>query len=176
MNDTYTGGVGSFLLCSMVISFLQMKLKTMQYTDLTPRWNLGALLMEFFYHYGVTFNYFHTGISITDGGKYFPKASFNTNNTNNDIASHNGNGNGNGNGNNNESRPGILCVENPDSPELDMGRNSYLMNKVKRSFEHAYQLLVVALNDPRQATYLGYVIRGDDPVLVERAARAPVRK
>lgn len=37
-------------------------------------WNLGSLLLEFFYLYGITFNYQILGISIRDGGSYFQKA------------------------------------------------------------------------------------------------------
>ncbi len=76
MNETYTGGVGSFLLCSMVVSFLQHKQKTSYYSDLFPSWNLGTLLLEFLQLYGVTFNYYFTGLSVKDDGKYFPKFSW----------------------------------------------------------------------------------------------------
>ena len=37
--------------------------------------NLGVLLIEFFELYGVNFNWEVTGISIRDGGYYFPKYS-----------------------------------------------------------------------------------------------------
>ena len=36
-------------------------------------WNLGSLLVEFFYLYGISFNYGDVGISIRDGGSYFLK-------------------------------------------------------------------------------------------------------
>lgn len=65
-------------------------------------------------------------------------------------------------------RPGLLHVQNPDDPTHDMGRNSFLLPKIRRAFEHAHQLLTVALNDSNQSSYLGYVIRGDDPYLVQR--------
>lgn len=35
--------------------------------------NLGVLLIEFFELYGNSFNYFKTGISVTEGGYYFSK-------------------------------------------------------------------------------------------------------
>lgn len=57
-------------------------------------------------------------------------------------------------------------------PELDMGRGSYMIAKIRRAFEHAYQLLTVALqssNDSMESiSYLGYVIRGDDASLIAR--------
>ncbi len=57
----------------MIISFLQYKQRVNQYLYLENTWNLGLLLVEFLQFYGVHFNYFLTGISIRDGGKYFSK-------------------------------------------------------------------------------------------------------
>jgi hypothetical protein len=68
-------------------------------------------------------------------------------------------------------RPGVMGFENPDAPDQDMGKNSYLLPKIRRSFEHSYQLLTVALNDSKQSTYLGYMIRGDDTILFNRLSR-----
>jgi hypothetical protein len=42
-------------------------------------------------------------------------------------------------------RQSILCIENPDYPDIDMGRNSFQMFKVKKAFEHGHQVLLVAL-------------------------------
>ena len=42
------------------------------------------------------------------------------------------------------------------------------MPKVRRSFEHAHQLLSAALCDPYIESYLSYVVRTDDPLLVDR--------
>lgn len=77
MNDTYTGGIGSFLLSCMILSFLQQKQKISFYSDFYPSWNLGALLLEFFNLYGTSFNYYMTGISVREDGSYFPKFTFN---------------------------------------------------------------------------------------------------
>lgn len=77
LNDTYSGGIGSFMLCCMVVSFLQHKHRLAYYNHSTPIWNIGALLLEFFQLYGITFNYYTTGISVTNGGKYFPKSQWN---------------------------------------------------------------------------------------------------
>lgn len=57
----------------MIISFLQNKQRIGHYVTIEPTWNLGVLLVEFLHFYGVNFNYFTTGISIRDGGKYFSK-------------------------------------------------------------------------------------------------------
>ena len=73
LNETYGGGMGSFVLVTIIISFLQMREKNMKYRKLDNSWNLGVLLLEFFTLYGGTFNFVHTGISIAKGGYYFEK-------------------------------------------------------------------------------------------------------
>ena len=65
--------MGSFVLVTIIISFLQMREKIMKYRKLDHSWNLGVLLLEFFTLYGNTFNFVHTGISISKGGYYFQK-------------------------------------------------------------------------------------------------------
>ena len=62
----------------------------------------------------------------------------------------------------------MLYFENPDMPELDIGKNSYMIPKIRRSFEHAHQLLTCALCDHKVTSYLSYVIRPDDPALAGR--------
>ena len=42
------------------------------------------------------------------------------------------------------SRPFLLSVENPDSPELDVGRNAYGIVRVRKAFDHARRRLVAA--------------------------------
>ena len=142
LNDTYTGGVGSFVLSVMIVSFLQHRQKILAFQQLSSAtWNLGSLLIEFFYLYGVTFNYEDVGISITNGGSYFQKRSRNGDWWNpqrwvctsytymlqfSTLSS-------------GSSvillmiflvpvcRPNLLAVENPNYPEVDMGRSSFNM-------------------------------------------------
>lgn len=85
MNETYSGGIGSFLLTLMIVNFMQHKQRLSAPrrgnqpegglpTSLPePSWNLGTLLLEFFHLYGVSLNYFSTGISVPDGGSYLAK-------------------------------------------------------------------------------------------------------
>mmetsp|Transcript_11533 Transcript_11533/g.25635 ORF Transcript_11533/g.25635 Transcript_11533/m.25635 type:complete len:395 (+) Transcript_11533:138-1322(+) len=149
LNDTYHGGIGSFLLTMMIVSFLQMKQRNALFRTQVPSWNLGTLLMEFFHLYGIAFNYYSTGLRIADGGSYIPKRQIEAQ----------------GKGLN---RPNLLYVENPDVPDFDIGRNSFMMPKIRRSFEHAHQLLTAALADPTVPSYLAYVVRPDDPALQDR--------
>lgn len=67
-----------------------------------------------------------------------------------------------------ELRPGVLCLQNPDVLDHDVGRGAYMMPKIRRVFEQALQLLTVAVNDPNEFSFLCYFIRGDDPLLVQR--------
>ena len=73
LNETFTGGVGSFLLQLMVVSFLQQRYRTDRATGFASAPNLGALLLELLELYGRDFNYAVTGISVRRNGAYFPK-------------------------------------------------------------------------------------------------------
>lgn len=94
LQEPYTGGIGSYALTLMVVSFLQVRnlsnisiflsfkssniiFDTLQqqahYESGKPETNLGYLLIDFFDFYGYAFNYYTTGISVRDGGSYFNK-------------------------------------------------------------------------------------------------------
>lgn len=69
LNETFSGGLGSYATCLMVASFLQQH----PYTDLESGAtddNIGHLLIDFFDLYGRTFNYVKTGLSVKDGIYY----------------------------------------------------------------------------------------------------------
>ncbi|KAF8205499.1 hypothetical protein K438DRAFT_1817936 [Mycena galopus ATCC 62051] len=72
MNEVYTGGLGSYAIVCLVISFLQMHPKV-RMGHIDPDHNLGVLVVEFFELYGRRFNYEEVGISLRDGGSYFGK-------------------------------------------------------------------------------------------------------
>ena len=68
------------------------------------------------------FNYDMVGISIRKEGSYFMKEK-------RGWESHD----------QNRSR---LCVENPQDPEVDIGRPAYNIKRVQRAFQHAYDTLI----------------------------------
>ncbi|KAF8334537.1 hypothetical protein F5887DRAFT_990478 [Amanita rubescens] len=72
LNEVYTGGLGSYSIVCMAISFLQMHPKIRR-GEIDPDKNLGVLLVEFFELYGCYFNYEEAGISVRNGGYYFQK-------------------------------------------------------------------------------------------------------
>ena len=139
LNETFTGGVGSYMLQLMVVSFLQQRHRTDRATGLVSPQNLGSLLLEFFELYGRDLNPTITGISVRRHGSYFPKRSRNWFNP---------------------ARPNLLAIENPDDDKLDVGKNSYNYHRVRRAFDHAHDAIVAASTreDWRRTCLLGIVV------------------
>ncbi|XP_076032218.1 uncharacterized protein LOC143020007 isoform X2 [Oratosquilla oratoria] len=151
LNEVFTGGISSYSLILMTVSFLQLhpRLDASQ-----PNANLGVLLIEFFELYGRHFNYLITGIRIKDGGAYISK-------NERDMAD--------------GHRPSVLCIEDPLIPGNDIGRSSYGVMHVKQAFEYAYIVLSQAvnpqntlLNNPNLHSILGRVVRITDDVITYR--------
>ena len=150
------GGIGSFVLCMMIVSFLQMRqqeLSLASHNHSPHAWNLGSLLIDFFDLYGGSFNLIHTGISTSGNGAYFNKQArgstdwFNT------------------------ARPTLLAIENPDLTEVNMGNNSYMISKIRKCFEHMRLVCGSIMRRNNSKSYLAHVIRPDDLVLVSRAKK-----
>ncbi|KAK2489122.1 hypothetical protein MC885_013386 [Smutsia gigantea] len=139
LNEVFTGGISSYSLILMAISFLQGILESVQNVDalllqLHPRIdarradeNLGMLLVEFFELYGRNFNYLKTGIRIKEGGAYIAKE---------EIMKAMTSG----------YRPSMLCIEDPLLPGNDVGRSSYGAMQVKQVFDYAYIVLSHAVS------------------------------
>ncbi|KAG9355725.1 hypothetical protein JZ751_000563 [Albula glossodonta] len=119
LNEVFTGGISSYSLILMVISFLQLHPRI---DARNPNVNLGILLIEFFELYGRHFNYLKTGIRIKNGGAYIAKE---------EIMKAMTNG----------YRPSMLCIEDPLLPGNDVGRSSYGAMQVKQVFDYAYIVL-----------------------------------
>ncbi|XP_022176531.1 non-canonical poly(A) RNA polymerase PAPD5-like isoform X1 [Myzus persicae] len=149
MNEVFYGGISSYSLILMVVSFLQLHPRG----DLNyPTANLGVLLIEFFELYGKKFNYMHTAIRVKDGGLYISKDEVQK-----DMAD--------------GHRPSILCIEDPLTPGNDIGRGSYGALQVKSVFEYAFTTLKAAL-DPQivspSFSILGRIVRVNDKVILYR--------
>lgn len=134
VNKPFTGGIGSYLLQLMIVSFLQHRARE----DVARGWgargthyNLGALLLDFFELYGVDFNYVTTGASVRHDGFYFGK----------------------GEPSKKEIfwNPSKLCsmgMENPLDPTADVGAGAFRMGMIKRIFEHAFRTLLAHVSEP----------------------------
>lgn len=124
LNEVFTGGISSYSLILMVISFLQLHPRI---DARNPGENLGVLLIEFFELYGRHFNYLKTGIQIKNGGAYIAKEEIMKSMTNG-------------------YRPSMLCIEDPLLPGNDVGRGSYGAMHVKQVFDYAYTVLSHAVS------------------------------
>lgn len=71
----FSGGLGSYALTSLIVSFLQLHPK-IQSGEIKQEENLGILLIEFFELYGKRFQYDTVGISVRGKGSYFRKVLF----------------------------------------------------------------------------------------------------
>ena len=123
LHETYSGGVGSFVLAVMVISFLQHR-QRVHVAVARQSWNLGSLLMDFLSLYGCCLNYNKVAISLKNGGMYIKKPQTGQN----------------------QSNSVVLSIENPMNPASPyIGENSFLMPKIRRAFEQGLQLLTIRL-------------------------------
>lgn len=147
-NEVWTGGIGSYSLILMTVSFLQLHPRI---DGRSLHTNLGVLLIEFFEFYGRCFNYMKTAIRIQNGGCYLPKEDMLKQFTN--SAGY-------------PPRSSVLCIEDPLNPLNDIGKGSYGALKVKQAFEYAYFTLSHAVlpqnefiikNSPQ--SILGRIIR-----------------
>ncbi|XP_072757266.1 terminal nucleotidyltransferase 4B [Anoplolepis gracilipes] len=150
LNEVFTGGISSYSLILMTISFLQLHPRQNAYCSNA---NLGVLLIEFLELYGRKFNYVKTGIRVKDGGTYISKEEVQRDM----IDGH---------------RPSLLCIEDPLTPGNDIGRSSYGALYVKDAFDWAYFVLSQAvsplnilINDASKVSILGRIIRVTDEVI-----------
>jgi non-canonical poly(A) RNA polymerase PAPD5/7 len=141
MNEVFTGGLGSYSIVCLAVSFLQMHPKIRR-GEIDAERNLGVLVMEFFELYGCYFNYEEVGISVRDGGTYFNKKE---------------------RGWLDYSRRHLLSIEDPADPgeftlynirmfctyfggliENDISRGTFAIAKVRTTFAGAHGILTAA--------------------------------
>ncbi|XP_066510512.1 terminal nucleotidyltransferase 4B-like isoform X2 [Hoplias malabaricus] len=144
LNEVFTGGIGSYSLFLMAVSFLQLHYRE---DASSPNSNMGVLLIEFFELYGRHFNYLKTGIRIKDGGSYVAK---------DEVLK----------GMLDGYRPSMLYIEDPLQPGNDVGRSSYGAMQVKQAFDYAYVVLSHAVSpiakyypNNKSESILGRIIR-----------------
>lgn len=145
LNEVFTGGISSYCLMLLAISFLQRhpRIDVRKEKDV----NLGVLLMEFFELYGRNFNYQRIGIKVKNGGSYFNKDEL-TKNMSDGMT----------------NVPALLCIEDPVTLACDIGRSSYGILRVKEAFEYAYNVIDKALRNRNyfkinpNSTYLSRII------------------
>ncbi|KAF7331834.1 hypothetical protein MKEN_00063500 [Mycena kentingensis (nom. inval.)] len=127
MNEVYSGGLGSYAIVCMCISFLQMHPKV-RFGQIDPDKNLGVLVLEFFELYGHRFHYDEVGISLRNGGCYFGKRQ---------------RGWGDVYGGN--RRASVLSIEDPGDPSNDISSGSYNFRTVRQNLAGAHDILLAAV-------------------------------
>lgn len=131
LNEPYSGGIGSYLLQLMIVSFLQHRERDSYNNDRPSVYNLGCLLVEFLELYGMDMNYITTGISVRHDGFYFPKGAMDRK----DIYY-------------NPARPFTLAMENPLDPSMDVGKASFRISIVQRAMDVAFKVLLAHVAEP----------------------------
>jgi non-canonical poly(A) RNA polymerase PAPD5/7 len=146
LNETYNGGVGSFLLFCMAISAIQQHPSRRSDSGNYERYTLAHYLLHFLRLYGDLFNFERVGISLRKHGHYFDKRQkgwfF-------------------------SERKALLALECPQNSANDLGRNSFGIDLVRKAFSHAYKL-ICACGESRRTTPLQTVIKLDT-ILAGRA-------
>ncbi|CAE8715243.1 unnamed protein product, partial [Polarella glacialis] len=154
LHETYGGGMGSYLLCNVVLHFLQRhpaKSNPRQYAATS----LGHLLHDFLKYYGQEFRYDSQGVSVLNGGCTFQKADRGFGNK----------GKGNGKG-------GIsLCIESPMMPTMDLGGACFRMAVLRNLFHHGFHCichLFVARSPPEVSMLCPLLLDPAHPVITDR--------
>ncbi|KDN51058.1 hypothetical protein RSAG8_00687, partial [Rhizoctonia solani AG-8 WAC10335] len=127
MNEVYNGGLGSYSIGCMVLSFLQLHPK-IRNAEIDPGKNLGILLLELFQYYGDYFHYERTGISLREGGQLFSKRA-----------------RGWGLAQQPRQNTSILSIEDPQDPSNDVSKGSYNMGKIRMTLSGGHSALSTAM-------------------------------
>ncbi|KDN45077.1 hypothetical protein K437DRAFT_274333 [Tilletiaria anomala UBC 951] len=122
MAEVFSGGLGSFSVILMTISFLQLHPK-MQRKEIDPCENLGVLLLEFLELYGKNFGYDNVAITVREDGGYFSKPR---------------------NGWKDERKPFLLSIEDPLDSTNDISKGSWNILEVRQLFASTFDILTSA--------------------------------
>eukprot|EP00927_Polykrikos_kofoidii_P045647 TRINITY_DN39679_c0_g2_i1.p1 TRINITY_DN39679_c0_g2~~TRINITY_DN39679_c0_g2_i1.p1 ORF type:complete len:493 (-),score=97.32 TRINITY_DN39679_c0_g2_i1:78-1556(-) len=122
LHETYTGGMGSYLLCNVVLHFLQRHPATRDAQKYAAT-SLGHYLFDFFKYWGQEFRYESQAISVNDGGRVFNR-------------SEREKGKGKW-----KSKGISICLESPATPSVDLGSAAYRMSVLRNLFHHAFHCL-----------------------------------
>ncbi|XP_003747415.1 non-canonical poly(A) RNA polymerase protein Trf4-1 [Galendromus occidentalis] len=125
LNEVFHGGISSYSLTLMILSFLQLHPEQEMVRSDKPE--TGKLLVEFLEFYGDRFEYDKMGIRIRDGGALVDK-----NQLRECLIAAGGPP---------SSGSNLLCIEDPLTPGNDVARSSYAMSRVRDAFKSAFTCL-----------------------------------
>ena len=133
LNEPYSGGLGSFALVLLVVSFYQRyrsirtlipPLSRVDEEDVCNL-SLGRLLLGFLYYYGRVFNFIATGICTLEEGFYFPKDL--------SLDPHL------------PRKPWLPLLLDPQDEDNNVARSAQHMDIIRVDFAEAHDLLMAAL-------------------------------
>lgn len=156
LHETYTGGMGSYLLCNVVLHFLQRhpsQYDKRQYAATS----LGHLLFDFLKYYGQEFRYDSQAISVVNGGRVLSKADR--------IKSGKGKGKSKGKGG------PTLCLESPLDSSVDLGAACFRMAVLRNLFHHGFHCLChlfVTRSPPEVSLLCPLLLDPLHPVITDR--------
>ena len=116
LNETYTGGIGSFLLFCLVLTFVRefrRKYLNEGKADLLKRVLLSEYLLKFLEFYGINFDINSKAIVMTDGGSIIDKY----------------------------TRDQTLSVISPQDPSHDIGGPVYKIKEIFGVFKNRFHFL-----------------------------------
>ncbi|KAM7280543.1 hypothetical protein ACFE04_007677 [Oxalis oulophora] len=145
LNEVYSGGLGSYALLTMLMAVLQSVYDTQ--SGLEHNW--GFLLVHFFEFYAFKLNTAEVGISCRGHTNFFSKRK---------------------RGFLHRSKPFLISIEDPQTPENDIGKNSFNYIKIRSAFASAYASLTdrkTLLSLGPNRSLLGTIIN-PDPILLDR--------
>ncbi|GAA6012314.1 hypothetical protein JCM10207_002800 [Rhodosporidiobolus poonsookiae] len=123
MNEVFTGGLGSYSIICMVISFLQLHPR-IQSSSINPNRNLGLLFLELLELYGKHFNFDEAGITLRGRGGYFNKHD---------------------KGWYRPQQPYLLSIEDPNDPQNDVSGGSHAIIRVRQTLAGGFDTLSATL-------------------------------
>ena len=145
LNEVFRGGLGSFSAACLLISFFQLH-PLIQLGYLRAEDNLGILLLEFLELYGKLLHYEKVGISVGIDRKSAEISDIDAEYLSKIDVPY-GYYDKMDRGFFNESRPGLLSIQDPQSPSNDLARPSFSVSSVRQAFEHAFNLLTAAAHE-----------------------------
>ena len=157
LNEVYSGGIGSYALLCMIMTFLQLResIEASEWAGERGREDasegcLGTLLIDFFELYGRKLNAEEIGISCGDADKTTSTNRFFVKSEKNFY---------------DERRPFLLSIQDPQDPENDLGRNSYAWRSVKAAFEHAFTVITAPVGASKEIFLLGRIVKMDTEMM-----------
>jgi len=158
MNEVYSGGLGSYALTLMIVSYIQKHSDSVKRVPAQDggedQADLGQLLLGFLHFYGFEFDYETQGISVLEDGSYFSKQE---------------------RGWFIVDKPYLLALEDPCDTENDVGKSAFNITGVTMLFRQAYDQLIL----PERYSHVSFLSRVMDVpqrmLTVRRSVSAPFK-